>query len=334
MASLVTPLTPVPAGGAQAFLADLAAELAARGHDVTVYCAQGSAVPGVRLMAEPVPAGVARALVRPGGAPPASPPGLRGAFERQWRAIRRGGHDAVSQHAFDAAAIELAAGLPVLHTLHLPPLLPDVVAAVAAAVERSVTVSEHCAREWAGVGVAAGVIRNGVRDFSVEPTTVRPLALVAGRVSPEKGTAVAIRVALAAGLEPVLAGAIYDRPYWAAEVRLPVRPLPRRGLWQLMAGAAVTLMPVLWDEPFGLVAAESQLAGCPVAGYRRGGLPEVVEEGVGGHLVDPGDEAALTAAARRALALDRGVVAARARARFGFERVAADYEAALALVAG
>src|SRR5712692_7830376 len=72
-----------------------------------------------------------------------------------------------------------------------------------------------------------------------------------------------------------------------------------------MGDAASLAMPVHWDEPFGLVAIEAQAAGAPVVGYRRGGLPEVVRDGVTGFLVEPGDEAALVAAVARAGKIER-----------------------------
>jgi len=55
VASPVTPLRPAQLGGAQAFISDLAAGLAARGHDVTLHCTEGSEVPGVKLVMVPVP---------------------------------------------------------------------------------------------------------------------------------------------------------------------------------------------------------------------------------------------------------------------------------------
>ena len=329
MASLVTPLREAQLGGAQAFLTDLALALAGRGHDVIVYCSEGSSLPGLRLATVPVPPDVERALVMPGAGPPAPLPGLREAFGRLFDRVRADGCDAVTQHAFDAEAFDLAAGLPVLHTLHLPPLVPGVVAA--ARRGRCVTVSEAMRRAWTAAGVAGvGVLPDGVPAFPAPGGPVAPRALIAGRVSPEKGTAEAVLAARRAGLEPLLAGTVYDRDYWEREVRLPVTPVARPELWRLMAGSALTLMPVAWDEPFGMVAAEAQMAGCPVVGYRRGGLPEVVEEGVGGLLVTPGDAEALVAAVPAARALDRDRVRAGALRRLGIERSAAAYEEALA----
>lgn len=336
VASLVTPLREAQLGGAQAFLTDLARVLSARGHRVTVFAAAGSSVGGVQLVTVPAPAGVERALVRPAGAPAECVPELRAGFARLFAAVCRHGCDVVSQHAFDAEAVELAgeAELPVLHTLHLPPIVPAVVSAALAAAgprTRFVTVSEAMRRAWADAGLAVvGVIPNGVPAFELPPAAPAPRALVAGRVSPEKGTATALHAARRAGLEAVLVGGVYDMDYWRREVRLPARPVERRELWRLMAGSAVTLAPVDWEEPFGLVAAEAQMAGCPVAGYRRGALPEVVEEGVGGLLVEPGDFEALVAAVPRALGLDRRRVRESALRRLDIARTAERYEAALA----
>jgi len=105
-------------------------------------------------------------------------------------------------------------------------------------------------------------------------------------------------------------------------------------LWQLMAGASVTLLPVHWDEPFGMVGAEAQMAGCPVAGYARGGLVEIVEAGVSGFLSEPGDVKALAEAAVAATKLDRVAVRASAMSRLGLDAALDAYEAALAAVAG
>lgn len=330
MAPLVSPLTEAQLGGAQAFVTDLARALAVRGHDVTLHCAEGSDVSGVRLA--PVPAGgLAAAMVRPAGPAAEALPAMREAFRRVYATIAEARPDAVTQHAFDAEAIEEAESLdcPVLHTLHLPPVSDAVIAAARATRQPLVTVSQAAASNWAAAGVSAGVIRNGVPDFDPGTPAVEPRALVAGRVSPEKQTHVAVRLARRAGLEPLVAGTVYDPAYAAAHDLHVDRPMPRPALWRLMARCAVTLLPVDWEEPFGLVAAEAQVAGCPAVAYRRGGLGEVIEEGVGGCLVEPGDEDAFVRAIGAARALPRAAVRASGRARLLIDRCAAEYEAAL-----
>ncbi len=341
VAPLVTPLRPAQAGGAQAFVADLSAVLTRRGHDVTLFCAAGSDVPGVRLEQVPVEAEIEQALVRPAGTTRERVPAVERAFEAVFERVRAGSYDAVSQHGFDAEAIELAEGLPVLHTLHLGPVAPAVVRAVAAQAGAAFAVpSDACRRDWLAAGVNVGrVLRNGTPDFDPGPVDVEGYALLAGRISPEKGTVDGVRAARAAGLRPLVVGAVYDAAYNRREVapllrpdeRLPVQSRDR--LWRLMARAAVTLMPVLWEEPFGLVAAEAQVAGCPVVAYARGGLPEVVEDGVGGVLVAPGDFDAFVAAVGVARRLDRDAVRRSGRSRLLMDGSAAGYERALAEVA-
>ena len=338
IALLASPVLPVPApaGGAQAIVADLATGLSGRGHDVVVYCSEGSNVPGVELRTVPVPEGADRALVTPGGGRPQRMPGVHDAFARMFAMLRRDGADAVSSHAFDPEAFEMAHGLPVLHTLHLPPMVDEVTRAVAMVDAGGLaTVSQSCRRDWASAGIEVGrVLFNGVPNLGEPEGPVDPVALMAGRVSPEKGVEDGVWAALRAGLRPVVVGPTNDRAYRlslsGAEFR---EALSRAQLRQLMARSAVVLVPIRWEEPFGLVAAEAQMAGCPVAAYRRGAMPEVVEEGVSGCLAAPDSVEELAEAARRALALDRRAVRQSALRRLGLEPMLDAYESALKAVA-
>jgi glycosyltransferase involved in cell wall biosynthesis len=251
-------------------------------------------------------------------------------------AIREHRPDAVSQHAFDVAAFEAADGLRTLHTLHLPPIVPAVVAAasrVPAAGLAAVSASSQAG--WLAAGIEVGrVLRNGVADLKVGGAPPDRIALIAGRLSPEKGVEHALAAARRAGLSVRVAGALYDPAYAPdlADAEL-LGQLTRRDLRQVMARSAVTICAVRWDEPFGLVAAEAQMAGCPVAAYRRGAMPEVVEEGVSGFLAAPDDVAALAAAVESCLRLDRRQVRASARRRLDLARTVDAYEAALREVA-
>lgn len=337
VASLVSPIRPAEANGPHAVILDLARGLAARGHTVTVHAAAGSVAPGVALRQVPVePAARAAALRAGEQAPAGALAALERGFARLFEGLRRDAPDAVSQHAFDAAAIELAEGLPVLHTLHLAPT-DDVAAAARASRASFATVSKAAARMWRRAGLPdVTVLRNGVPTGADPTGPVLPIALVAGRIAPEKGTDVAIRVARRAGLDVRVVGDVYDAAYHAACVEPLLRPgewlgpLPRRGLSELMTRSAVLVLPARGEEAFGLVAAEAQMAGCPVVAWRRGALPEVVPAGVGGFLVEPDDEAGLAAAVGRSLRLDRRAIRARARRELGVEPMVDAYERALA----
>ena len=336
MSSPVTALRPAQPGGAQAMVCDLALGLTRRGHDVDLHCVEGSDVPGVRLVTVKPPRDAAQALVMPHGrvAPPA--PGVAAAIRAMFDAAGARGADVISNHAFDAPAFDSSHGLPVLHTLHLPPIVPAVVeAASAVAPQRLATVSESSRRSWRQAGVEVGrVLRNGVEDLDLPANTADRVALVAGRISPEKGIEDAIAAARLAGLPVRLAGAHYDPEY---EVDLSgvevLGELTRRDLRAVMAASAVTVCAVRWDEPFGLVAAEAQMAGCPVAAYRRGAMPEVIEDGVSGFVAPPDDTRALVGAMERCLRLDRGRVRESARRRLDLDGAVDAYEKALAEVA-
>lgn len=332
VSSPVTPLRPAQVGGAQAFVCDLAAGLAGRGHDVVLYCAEGSEVDGVRLATVPAPRDARAALVMPGGGEPLPAPGVEAALSAMFESIAAAGFDVVSQHAFDAPAFRLARDLPVVHTLHLPPIVESVVRAAAATpTARLAAVSQACLAAWRGAGVEVGhVLPNGVAPVPAPATSVDRVALVAGRISPEKGIEHAIAAATQAGLPVHVAGAHYDPAYVvdlsAAEV---LGSLPRNELRRLMARSAVTICAVRWDEPFGMVAAEAQMAGCPVAAYRRGAIPEVVEDGVSGRLAEPDDVTSLARAIDECMELDRSAVRASAVRRLGLEGSLDRYEAVL-----
>ncbi len=335
--SLVSPLRHAEANGPHAIVIDLARGLTSRGHEVKIYAAAGSVAEGVELVSVPIDPAAADASVRVGRVPPAAAvAALNDGFEALFGRLRCDDPDVVSQHAFDAAAFRLADGLPVVHTLHLPPAGDEVVAAVRRSSGRLASVSRSAQEAWrSAAGRDVGLLRNGVRDLEPANGMTVPVALIAGRISPEKGTATAIRVARRAGLAVLVAGDAYDPDYHAEQVQPLLKPgewigaVPREVLFQLMARAAVLIMPIRWDEPFGLVAAEAQMAGCPVVAYRRGALPEVVPQGIGGWLVQPDDEGALVAAVRLARQLNRAAIRERARRDLGVRAMVDAYERAL-----
>lgn len=334
IASPVTPLRRAQLGGAQAFVSDLAVGLAARGHEVTLHCVAGSDVAGVRLVTVPAPQDAEVALVMPGGVEPPPAPGVAAALKAMFESIPAG-VDVISQHAFDAPAFALGEGRPVLHTLHLPPIVQEVVtAARGVAPSELAAVSHASARVWKAAGVEVGeVLPNGVPDQRVQLDDFDRVALVAGRISPEKGIEHAIAAAHELGLPVRLAGAHYD-PDYAPDLEGVDRlgPLPRDELRRVMAASAVTICAVRWEEPFGMVAAEAQMAGCPVAAYRRGAMPEVIEDGVSGRLAEPDNIHELAVAIDECLRLDRRGVRASALHRLGLDTALDRYETVLSRV--
>ena len=329
---------------------DIARGLASRGHAVTLAAANGSYVSGVALAELDIDSTrLRRADLGPRDAPRADDAEERAAFMgvRAWLDAHASVIDVVHAHAYDASAFEALsrAPRPVVHTLHLPPLDAVVVRAARAARDATLaTVSAANARAWTDAGVAVRhVIHNGV-DLARIPFSTRrgDHLLYAGRISPEKGVAAAIDVAARAGRGIVIVGGLYDESYFASAIAPrvwresdidphgPVRGAvylgarAREEVYRLMGGAAVTLLPVRWEEPFGLVAVESLAAGTPVVAYRRGGLVEIVDER-SGVLVRPDDEAELVRAVGRAPALDPRDCRRRAE-RFGLAAMIEAYE--------
>jgi glycosyltransferase involved in cell wall biosynthesis len=346
-APLVAPLLDRQAHGNHQVLLDVARGLAGRGHEVTVFCAEGSDVSDIRRVEIPVDDDVRRQTIIPGSEPAVvDGDGMRRAFGRLFDEVRRFRPDAVSQHAFDAHAFEAADDLPVVHTVHLPPILPEVVRACTLTSRQVATVSEDARARWHAASIDAILLRNGVPDplddgEVPERADRDPAAVVAGRISREKGTAAAIRAAGRAGLRAEVVGTVHDPEYYAADVE-PLLHEPhmtflgavtRAELFDLLLRAEVTIMPVEWDEPFGLVAAEAQMVGCPVVAYNRGALPEIVEHGLGGWIVPPGDESALVGATAAAASLPRQEIRESARRRLGLCPMLDAYEEALTAAA-
>ena len=333
MAPLVTAIREPQRGGSQAFVSDLARGLAGRGHDVHVYAASGSEIPGAEVIDTGVdPQSLAGTLYRvPGPATAASgengpaeagpaAAAAEAAFATAYAIMQHTRYDVIHNHAFDAPAVRLApAGhAPVVHTLHLPPD-QAVSAALQQAARRSrppavAAVSGFQASAWRRVVPVDAILppypATGVIPWS---GTAGPGALFAGRLSPEKGAAEAIDIARAAGVPVDVYGDVYD-PEYSREQIDPRRSwpgvtvhqgVPRAALWQAMARAAVLLYPAQWDEPFGMAAAEAQACGTPVVAFQRGGLTEVIMDGVTGFLVPSGDLQAAAGAVAKAAGISR-----------------------------
>jgi glycosyltransferase involved in cell wall biosynthesis len=316
IAPLVTAISEPQRGGSQAFVSDLARGLAGRGHDVHVYAASGSEIPGVKVIDTGIdPRSLAATLYRASGPAAPAPAAAEAAFASAYASVRGIRYDVIHNHAFDAPAVRLATGLraPVVHTLHLP---PD--EAMAAALRHAARCDEPPAVA-AVSAFQASAWRQFVRVDAIlppyVPTDVIPWsrlagdgAVFAGRLSPEKGAAEAIDIARAAGISIDVYGDAYDAGYAReqigsrrAQAGVAVhQAVPRPSLWAAMARAAVVLYPARWDEPFGMAAAEAQACGTPVVAFRRGALGEVIADGLTGFLVPPGDiQAAADAVGRR-----------------------------------
>ena len=152
-----------------------------------------------------------------------------------------------------------------------------------------------------------------------------------GRIHPEKGAAEAVEIARRSGRPLYLAGLVQDEAYWRERVEPHVDGERVRYLGnvgpaerdRLLGGAYALLHPISFDEPFGLSVAEGMMTGTPVLAFRRGSMPELIEDGRTGFLPSGVEEAVerLPDVAK----LDRRTIARTARERFGVDRMVSGY---------
>ena len=154
-----------------------------------------------------------------------------------------------------------------------------------------------------------------------------------GRISPEKRVDRAIEIAGRAGMKLRIAAKVdaADREYFANEIE-PLLSQPHveyvgeigeRTKCDFLGHARALLFPIDWPEPFGLVMIEAMSCGTPCVAWREGSVPEIINEGQNGFIVDSIDAA--VAAVQRAGQLDRAAVRANFERRFSVERMTRDY---------
>jgi glycosyltransferase involved in cell wall biosynthesis len=179
-----------------------------------------------------------------------------------------------------------------------------------------------------------GTVLHGLPVDSLHPSYERGSYLAfLGRLTKEKGPEAAMRIARAAHMPLRISAKVPsgDRTYFkekleplidGQEVQL-TGEVNDQTKEKFLSEAAALVFPIDWPEPFGLVMIEAMACGTPVIAFRQGSVPEVVDDGVTGFVVDSEDEAV------RALArlgeLDRRAVRARFERRFTANRMARDY---------
>jgi glycosyltransferase involved in cell wall biosynthesis len=296
VAMLAPPWISVPPpgyGGVESVVSTLTEALVAQGHDVTLFCAPGSASEAkvVTLLAESHPDEIERSVYEIDH--------VVRALDHVEAGAHAGRFDVVHDHCgFSALALADRIETPFVHTLH-GPFTTSTSAFYAHHGHKAALVAISAAQlAEAPPGLTAlSVIRNPI-DLASWPLQERKedYLLWVGRMTPEKGPHRAIVAARAAGVPLVLAGVIQpgqraffdreiaphlddDRVRFVGEISGSVKR-------SLFAGARGLLMPIRWNEPFGMVMVEALACGTPVIAFPEGAAAELVVHGHTGFLVE------------------------------------------------
>jgi glycosyltransferase involved in cell wall biosynthesis len=326
VAPLAEAVPPLLYGGTERVVAYLTEALVAAGHQVTLF-ASGDSETEAKLV-------------------PAAPHALR---------LEPGAHDPLAQHVhlvqlvlrkateFDIIHFHIdhlhlptfaGAGVPYLTTMHGRLDLPELAALFRTFPDAPLVSISDAQRSPLPGANFIGTVHHGLPADLLRPS-LRDQGYLAflGRVCPEKGVDKAIRIAVAAKMPLRIAAKVdkADEAYFT-EVVQPMLTSPgiefigeigQTEMGGFLGGAAALLCPIDWPEPFGLVLIEAMACGTPVIAFDRGSVPEVVEDGVAGFVVQ--DETEAIAAIGRLPLLDRRRVREVFDRRFTSARMAADY---------
>ncbi len=313
-------------GGTERVVSFLTEELVAMGHEVTLF-ASGDSITSARL--EPV---WPRALrLDPAIRDPIAPHMLL------MESVRRQAEDFDVLHfhmdywPFSLFSRQRTPFVTTLHgRLDLPELQPVFNTFNTAPV---VSISNSQRRPLPQARFVETVL-HGLPENLLEPKG-NPQGYLAflGRIAPEKCPDRAIRIAQACGIPIKLAAKVdvADKAYFEERIK-PLLDLPGveligeisdREKPEFLSGAIGLLMPIDWPEPFGLVMIEAMACGTPVIAFNRGSVPEVIEDGLTGFIVE--DVEGAVAAVTRLETLSRAKVRQRFEQRFTSRRMAEDY---------
>ena len=324
IALVSTPFVAVPPrgyGGTELVVHELQRGLALAGHDVTLFATGDSEGPDVRFVAD-----------RAAWPPDEGLEAEHALFAA--REIAGGDFDLVHAHVPSFVPYAAALPLPVVYTLHHA---ADARLAALYARHPEVTYVAISRRQAQLLQVGDGPVVHHGLDPERHPAGRGEggYAMFIGRLAWCKAPDVAIGAARSAGCELVVAGSLHAEPEdpsdWPGRIDALIRSPGVRHIGviggelkcRLLGGARALLMPLRWEEPFGLVMIEAMLCGTPVIAFRRGSAPEVVDDGVTGYLVD--DEAEMADALRRVQLIDRAACRAHARTRFSAMRMVREH---------
>jgi glycosyltransferase involved in cell wall biosynthesis len=327
VAYVFAPVGPDIAGGAEQVLAMLDRALVAGGHRSLVVACAGSKTAGELLDTAPLPGKFTEHQRRRA---------QKRHRQKIWQAMRQWPVDVVHYHGYDFAEYLPPPCTPTLVTLHLPVdhYPPEALSecrpgryfnCVSASQRRSFPANEAMLPE----------IPNGVPVAGLQACHAkRKFALALGRICPEKGFHHALDAAALARTPLSIAGQVFPYPdherYFAEKIQPRLGPHARflgnldfARKRRFLTAARCLLMPSLIAETSSLVAMEAIACGTPVVAFPVGALPDLIEPGVTGFLVD--DTQQMAEAIRASGSIDRERCREVARRRFSLERMVEGY---------
>jgi glycosyltransferase involved in cell wall biosynthesis len=328
IAPLAESVPPKFYGGTERVIAWLIDELVELGHDVTLFASGNSQTRAKLVPVWPYAFRLGR---------PRTDPVAVQAVLLETMARRAAEFDVIHCHV-DWLALPLLtrSGVPFLTTVHGRldiAGLPDVVRHFPDAPFVSISHNQRLPLPGASW---LGTVYHGLPSDSLHPR-FEPGSYLAflGRLTKEKGPEEAMRIARDAGVPLRIAAKVPkgERGYFKEQLepKIDGRDVQLTGevndrtKEQFLAEAAALLFPIDWPEPFGLVMIEAMACGTPVIAYRHGSVPEVIDDGVTGFVVDSEEEA--VQAVRRLGEIDRRQVRACFERRFAARRMASEYVA-------
>lgn len=176
-------------------------------------------------------------------------------------------------------------------------------------------------------------VYNGIdlKDFEFSAQTKGYLGWL-GRISPEKGLDVALQMAKEHNWKFKFCGSAFSNEYFKERIEPFIGDsIEYQGeafgaeKSQFYGGCEVFLVPIQWDEPFGLTIIEAMACGTPVVAFNRGAMSELIIDGVNGYLIKPGDTKGFAEAVLKAKSLDRQKCREHVEKYFTIERMTQDY---------
>lgn len=254
-----------------------------------------------------------------------------------------GKFDIVHVHPVDRA-LPLAYAIrkiPTVYTLHDPiyPWRAEIFRMFSSPDQYYVSISDAQRKPAPDLNYLA-TIYNGIATEEA-PFVQKPKGnylLFVGRLHPEKGVAEAVEVARKTGEELIILGPPVTGEYWDKKIKpylgekiRHIGVVSRKELYEYYGNAKATLVPIQWEEPFGLVMAESMATGTPIIAFRRGSVPEIVVDGKNGFIVDTIEE--MIEATKKIDQIDRHACRKHVEENFGLEKMIDEYENAFLKIA-